>query len=161
VGWAEAEPVPACRRIAEEVGDNKQSNVRAFRLCPRKQVVKFFGWDAPHVVFAVNEPTLRPSGTVNIRSMKMSNDVPPTVSRAGLLARPLAPIEIDEAQLFQEVVRELFEISVRHFVERQPMLWWFHAWNVTGVSKLQGRNIGIFLHDPLLRCLLTFQLRTP
>ena len=50
--------------------------------------------------------------------MKMSNDVPSAVSGAGLLARSLTPIEVDEAQLFQQVVGELLEISVRQLVER-------------------------------------------
>ena len=56
----------------------------------------------------------------------MSNDVPSAVGRTGLLARALTPIEVDETQLLQEVVGEFLEVSVRHFVERQPMLGWFY-----------------------------------
>lgn len=53
----------------------------------------------------------------------------------------LTPIEVDEAQLFQQVERELLEVGVRHFVERQAMLGWFHAWNATGVADLRSRNL--------------------
>src|ERR1035437_843590 len=116
------------RRIAEEVGDDEQGYVWAFRLCPCEQVVKLLGWDAPHVVFAVNEPPFASSALVNIGAVQVSYDVPSTVSRASLLARALTPIEVNKVQLFQQVVGELLEFSVRHFVERQPMLGWFHRW---------------------------------
>ena len=113
--------------VAEEVGDNEQSNIRSFSFRPCQKVVEFLGGYSLDVMLAVDEPAFAASALVNVGTMQVSYDVPTAVSGAGLLACSFTLIEVDEAQLFQQIECEFFEVCVRQLVERQPMLRWSHA----------------------------------
>ena len=50
-------------------------------------------------MLTVHEPAFATTALVHVGAIQMGNNVATAVSGAGLLAGPLTPIEIDEAQI--------------------------------------------------------------